>query len=100
MASPDYSPLTIITDSQLLAIADAFETASMETCVGLEGLLFWYSVLEEIARRDLMGEESRADEADWIVDHLFPAPVRRIVIDHQPLPPGLPRVSFNFVDHT
>jgi hypothetical protein len=86
----------ILTDPQLLAIADAFETASMETSVGVEGLLFWYAVLEEIARRDLMDEESRADEADWIVKHLCPAPAKRIVID-RPLPPGMSHVSVNFV---
>jgi hypothetical protein len=93
-----YSPLTILTDPQLLAICDAFETASMETGVGEEGLLFWYAVLEEIARRDLINAEARADEADWIISLLFPAPVKRIVIDRPPLPPGLPGVSVKFAE--
>lgn len=94
----DYSPLTILTDPQLLAIADAFETASMETGVDLEGLMFWYAVLEEIARRNLMTEDSRADEADWIVGLLFPEP-RAILIQRVVGPEGpLPGVSVNFLD--
>lgn len=95
---PDYTPLTIITDPQLIAIADAFGTATMETSLGIEALLFWYAVLEEIARRDLMSPEARADEADWIVDHLCPIAHGRIVVD-TPTPPGprLPGVSVTFV---
>lgn len=60
------------TDPQLVAIADAFDVASMETMVGEEGLIFWYAVLEEIARRDLTDATMRAEEADWIVGQLFP----------------------------
>lgn len=97
MASPDHTPLAILTDPQLLAITDAFEMASMDTSVGLDGLLFWYAVLEEIARRGLMSAEARAGEADWIIAHLCPVPVKRIVVDRPPLPPGTPRVSINFL---
>lgn len=78
-APSDYSPLAIFTDPQLLALADAFETASMETSLTQEAFIAWYAVLEEVARRDLMDEDTRAEEADWIVSHLFPEPRRAML---------------------
>lgn len=90
------SPLAILPDPQLLAIVHAFDVASMEVSLDEEGLIFWYLALEEVARRGLMTEDDRADEADWIVGHLFPAPVKSIAIDRPSLPPGLPGISIIF----
>lgn len=74
------------TDSQLLAIEDAFDTADLETCIGEEATIFWYEILEEIAQRDLMEEEMRGLTANWVVDRLVPLPVKRAFR----MPPGTP----------